>query len=64
MLPLYRRTDISWPMPDQQEQRKRDTPERNKLRVRAGHTISLSMYSPRPLLLDQTLEGKVESLAG
>lgn len=51
-------------MAHKQEQSKRDTPECDKLRVRAGHSIPLAVYPPRPLLLDKPLESKVDGLTG
>lgn len=49
---------------NQEEQRERDAPKGDKLRVRAGHAVAFAVDAPRALLLDQALQRKVERLAG
>jgi hypothetical protein len=48
----------------EQEQRKGDAPESNKLGVGAGHAIAFAMYTTRSFFLDETLQSKVEDFAG
>lgn len=50
-------------VPHEQEQRQRNAPVRDELRMGARHAVPLAVDPARPLLLDQPLEDKVERLA-
>ena len=51
-------------MPREEEQREAHAPEGDELGVRGGHTVALAVDAGGALLLDEALEGEVETLAG
>lgn len=55
---------IGGPMTDEEKEGEGEAPKGDKLGVRRGHAVALAVDAARTVLLDETLEGKVDGLAG